>query len=265
MKSALSIAGSDPSGGAGIQADIKTFTAFGVYGMCAVTALTSQNTAEVRSVMKVPPEVIKSQLECVFDDIFPDAVKIGMLCDSDTVNAAADILEKYRPKNIVVDTVMISTSGRRLLTEDGVNAMVNRLFPMADIITPNLDEASALCGFTVKDKGDMVRAAKALSGLTRGGVLIKGGHLADCKDDLLYDGDTETFFSQETVGIGCETHGTGCTLSSAIAACLSLGYDKVAAVKAAKTYITRAIKSAPKNGRGATPLNHCLFDSFTAS
>lgn len=254
MKTALTIAGSDSSGGAGIQADLKTFAAHGVYGMSVISSITSQNTTGVYGVFDIPPEVVASQMDAVFEDIFPDAVKIGMVSSSEIIRAVAGKLRQYNAKNIVLDTVMVSTSGCPLLRPDAADALTSLLFPLADIITPNIYEAQILCGFDIRSEGDMARAAEAIYAKYGVCVLLKGGHLADTSSDLLYDGGA-TWFKSARVN-NPNTHGTGCTLSSATAANLAVGYDMKTAVKNAKDYITGALEDMLNLGSGSGPLNH---------
>ncbi len=259
MKTALTIAGSDPSGGAGIQADLKTFSALGVYGMSTVTSVTSQNTRGVTGVFDIPAEVVMSQLDAVFTDIFPDAVKIGMVSSSEIIEAIAERLSKYRATNIVLDTVMVSTSGHALLNPDAVSALTEYLFPLADIITPNLYEAQILCGFEIKNEQDMLRSAECIYSKYGTNVLVKGGHLTDTSSDLLFDGKPVWIEGRHIDN--SNTHGTGCTLSSAIASGLALGYDIKTAVKDAKTYITGALADMLDLGAGSGPLNH-MYRAF---
>jgi hydroxymethylpyrimidine/phosphomethylpyrimidine kinase len=249
---ALTIAGSDSSGGAGIQADLKTFAAHGVFGASAITALTAQNTLGVAAVHAVPPSFVAAQIDAVADDLPVAAVKTGMLLDAAIVTAVAEALRRRALPNLVVDPVMVSKSGARLLEEDAVKALVERLLPLATIVTPNLPEAAVLAGrFT-----DSREAARRIAGLGARAVLIKGGH-ADGPEaiDLFYeDGRFEALASPRQATR--HTHGTGCTLSAAITARLALGDGLFDAVKAAKAYIDRALASAPGLGRGAGPLHH---------
>ena len=249
MKTALTIAGSDSSGGAGIQADLKSFAANGVFGMSVINSVTSQNTTGVFGVYDIPCDVVASQIDAVFKDIFPDAVKIGMVSSAEIISTIADRLKYYNTKNIVLDTVMVSTSGSRLLEEEA-----SALFPIADINTPNLHEAQILCGFDIRSESDMVRAADVIYNKYNVTVLLKGGHLANTSNDLLYDGN-ETWFEAVRID-NPNTHGTGCTLSSAIAANLAKGMDIKTAVKSAKDYITGALSDMLDLGKGSGPLNH---------
>lgn len=254
MKTALTIAGSDSSGGAGIQADLKTFAANGVYGMSVITSVTAQNTLGVTDIFDVSPENISAQLDAVFTDIFPDSVKIGMVSSEGIIEIIADKLKQYDAKNIVLDTVMVSTSGYRLLREDAIIALTERLFPLADVITPNIPEAEILCGFEIGNKTDMLTAAEAIYNRFSVPVLLKGGHLTKSGSDLLFTGAPEWF---ETAKINNpNTHGTGCTLSSAIAANLALGKTLSKSVQAAKDYVIGALRYDLNLGGGSGPLNH---------
>ncbi|MDE6079433.1 MAG: bifunctional hydroxymethylpyrimidine kinase/phosphomethylpyrimidine kinase [Duncaniella sp.] len=252
----LSIAGSDSSGGAGIQADIKTISALGCYAMTAITSLTAQNTTGVRSVMPVAPAVVADQIDMVFEDIPPLAVKIGMLCNAGVAEVVADRLEHYRPVNLVVDPVMVSTSGARLLEEDAVKIMLERIFPLATLVTPNLREAEALTGQEAPEP-----QAHTLGLFGARNVLIKGGDSPDTdfKTDLLYlDFSHEAFNLRADAVDTPNTHGTGCTLSSAIACYLALGYDLKDAVSQGKLYVTKALEAGAfvTTGRGHGPVNH---------
>ena len=255
MKKVLSIAGSDCSGGAGIQADIKTITVHKMYAMSAITALTAQNTTGVYGIVDVSPEFVAQQLDCIFSDIRPDAVKIGMVSSSAIINAIADKLVEYKAENIVVDPVMVSTSGSRLLSDDAMDALVTRLLPLGSVITPNIPEAEALCGFKIESMDDMLRAASAISKLVSGAILIKGGHLAGRASDLLYSEGKTLWFHEEKVS-NPNTHGTGCTLSSAIACNLAAGASLEESVRRAKAYITGTLKSGLNLGKGSGPLDH---------
>lgn len=255
MKKILTIAGSDCSGGAGIQADIKTITAHGMYAMSAITALTAQNTTGVYGISEVPAEFVSEQLDCIFTDIRPDSVKIGMVYDKDIIKTIAEKLAEYKAENIVIDTVMISSSGRRLLTEAAEAELVNTLLPLGTIITPNLPEAEVLCGFPVKNADDMLKAAEKIAAMTGSAVLVKGGHLSGkALDILLADGKVSRFEAERLYTKN--THGTGCTLSSAIACGLANGYSISESVEKAKAYLTKAIETSLDIGKGAGPLNH---------
>lgn len=257
MKKVLTIAGSDCSGGAGIQADIKTMTAHKVYAMSVITALTAQNTTGVFGVLDAGAEFVGSQMDCVFKDIYPDAIKIGMVSNIETIQMIAAKLKEYGAKRIVVDPVMVSTSGCALMQPDAMDTLISTLLPLGDIITPNIPEAEKLCGFEIKNVDDMMRAAEVIGKNLSGSVLIKGGHLTETADDLLYDNGEFIWYRGERVD-NPNTHGTGCTLSSAIASNLALGYDVKTSVKRAKDYITGALKANLDLGQGSGPLNHCF-------
>lgn len=257
MKKVLTIAGSDCSGGAGIQADIKTITAHKLYAMSAITALTAQNTTGVYGILEAGADFVGNQLDCIFTDIVPDAVKIGMVSSADIIRMIAQKLTEYHAQNIVLDPVMVSTSGSRLLSDNAMDALMTKLIPLADVITPNLPEAECLCGFGIHHKSDMELAAKKISSMFSGAVLIKGGHLSDSADDLLY-ADGESFWISGEKVHNPNTHGTGCTLSSAIACNLAEGYGMKESVCRAKAYITGALKAQLDLGKGSGPLNHCF-------
>lgn len=256
MKKVLSIAGSDCSGGAGIQADIKTITVHKMYAMSAITALTAQNTTGVFSVMDATPQFVEQQLDCIFTDIFPNAIKIGMVSNIDIINVIAKKLREYRPRNVVIDPVMISTSGSKLLQEEAIEALVQNLLPLADVITPNLPEAETLCGYLIKDKDGMQKAAVDINKHIHTNVLIKGGHLIDTSDDLLFLATNMHWYEGKRIN-NPNTHGTGCTLSSAIACNLAAGKSLEESVRSAKEYVTGALKDELDIGRGSGPLNHC--------
>lgn len=255
IKTILSVAGSDSIGGAGVQADIKTISALGHYAMTAVTAVTAQNTMGVRLSEAVFPKMMRGQLDAVFDDITPDSVKIGMLANSENAEIIADRLKFYNAKNIVCDTVIMSTSGKELLTAEGLKALINKLFPIAAIITPNISEAERLCGMHIGSISDMERAAEILSETTPGAVLIKGGHLPEEAADVLRVKDKLYTFTSPRLS-NPNTHGTGCTLSSAIACGLAEGLQIPEAVKRAKDYITRIIGNSFDIGKGCGSMWH---------
>jgi hydroxymethylpyrimidine/phosphomethylpyrimidine kinase len=255
MKKVLTIAGSDCSGGAGIQADIKTITAHKMYAMSAITALTAQNTTGVYGVLEVNPEFVGQQLDCIFNDIFPDAVKIGMVFNAKIIEVIACKLKEYKVRNIVVDPVMVATSGSKLLSDDAMEVLIKRMLPLADIITPNIPEAECLCGFAIQTTYEMLKAAEYISKMLNGCVLIKGGHLLDSADDLLFEHAMPYWFKSPKID-NPNTHGTGCTLSSAIACNLAMGQDIKTCVKNAKDYITGALESGLDLGKGSGPLNH---------
>ena len=256
MKKVLTIAGSDCSGGAGIQADIKTITAHKMYAMSAITALTAQNTTGVYGVVDTPAEFVASQINCIFNDIFPDSIKIGMVSNAQVIDIISKKLKEFNAKNIVVDPVMISTSGSKLLNDDAIDALITKLLPIADVITPNIHEAESLCGFTINKKEDMEKAAKTIADMVKVNVLIKGGHLSDCSDDLLYSNGEVYWFESKRIE-NPNTHGTGCTLSSAIACNLAAGYSLKESIENAKNYISGALKDGLDLGKGSGPLNHC--------
>ncbi len=255
MKTVLTIAGSDSSGGAGIQADIKTMTMNGVYAMSAITALTAQNTIGVSAVMEVTPEFLGQQIDCIFHDIRPDAVKIGMVSSSELIRVIACRLEEYQPENIVVDPVMVATSGSRLLDEEAVEALRNELLPLADIITPNIPEAEALLDRSIEKGEDMIHAAREIYEKYGCSVLLKGGHSVMDANDLLYSNGSYQWFYGQRID-NPNTHGTGCTLSSAIASNLAKGYDMPTSVKKAKEYISGALSAGLNLGKGSGPLKH---------
>ncbi len=255
MKTALTIAGSDSSGGAGIQADIKTMTANGVYAMSAVTALTAQNTTGVYGILESTPEFLASQLDCIFTDIFPDAVKTGMVSSTGLIQVIADKLKQYQARNIVVDPVMIATSGSRLISEEAVEALKSQLLPLAAVLTPNIPEAEVLSGLTISGSEDMERAAREIGERYGCAVLCKGGHdLNDANDLLWQDGSCKWFCGRRIHNPN--THGTGCTLSSAIASNLAKGCDLETAVERAKLYLSGARPSMLDLGAGSGPLDH---------
>lgn len=255
MHKSLTIAGSDSSGGAGIQADLKTMTALGVYGMSAITALTAQNTTGVQSIFEVTPKFLEDELDSIFTDIFPDSVKIGMVSNADLIRVISKKLREYNAKNIVVDPVMVSTSGSKLMADGAKDTLLSELFKVADIITPNIPEAEALTGQSIKSKDDMVEAAKKIGEFFEGYILLKGGHSADDADDLLYKNSEKIWIKGERIE-NPNTHGTGCTLSSAIASYLAMGHDVPESVHLAKEFITGAISAKLDLGKGRGPLNH---------
>jgi len=258
MHTALTIAGSDSSGGAGIQADLKTMTAHGVYGMSAVTALTAQNTMGVTDILAVPPAFLAAQLDAVFADIPPDAVKIGMVADTALIHVIAEKLDEYDAKNVVVDPVMVATSGARLISEDAVEALVSELLPRAALITPNIPEAEVLADMAITDRTAMTAAAARIHERTHAAVLMKGGHSVDDANDLLVDDTGARWFEGRRIATS-NTHGTGCTLSSAIASNLARGIDTDTAVAQAKAYLSGALAAGLDLGHGSGPLAH-TFD-----
>ena len=255
MKTALTIAGSDCSGGAGIQADLKTMLANGVYGMSVITSLTAQNTTGVRSISNVTPGFLSDQIDMVFEDIVPDSVKTGMIPSKELVETIAEKMKSYGVKNLVVDPVMVATSGADLSNSESVKALKEKLIPLSSVVTPNVPEAEVLSGMKINTKDDMVKAAGKINSECGCSVLIKGGHCGNNADDILYhDGRIYVFKSQKIDNKN--THGTGCTLSSAIASNLAKGMDLPDAVKRAKEYITGAIGAKLDLGQGRGPLDH---------
>ncbi len=256
MKVVLSIAGSDSSGGAGIQADIKTISACGVYAQTVITALTAQNTLGVTGVVTTSPEFVEKQLDAVFQDIRPDAVKIGMVSSAEVIEAIALKLREYEAQQIVFDPVMVATSGSRLISDDAIAALKSDLLPLADVITPNMPEAAVLCGFEVCSEADMERAGYCIAEMSKGAVLIKGGHRCDTADDLLLLPSGEMVWIRSSRIKTENTHGTGCTLSSAIACGLAKGCTVEEAVRRAKRYVRGALGAGLDLGQGSGPLNH---------
>ena len=255
MKTALTIAGSDSSGGAGIQADLKTMIANGVYAMTAITALTAQNTTGVQGIFEVTPEFLEQQIDSVFTDIRPDAVKIGMVSSVGLIESIAKKLKQYEAENIVVDPVMVATSGSRLISEDAIGALKELLLPMATVLTPNIPETEVLSGMEVKTANDMIAAAKYISETYHCAVLCKGGHQLNDANDLLYRNGDYKWFNGKRID-NPNTHGTGCTLSSAIASNLAKGYDLDTAVERAKAYISGALAAMLDLGQGSGPMDH---------
>ncbi len=255
MKTVLTIAGSDSSGGAGIQADIKTMLANGVYAMSAVTALTAQNTTGVTGIQEVAPEFLGKQLDAVFTDIYPDAVKIGMVSSTALIETIADSLNGYQAKNVVLDPVMVATSGARLISEKAVAALMERLLPAADLVTPNIPEAEVLADMEIKTREDMQKAACKIGDTYHCAVLCKGGHHLNDANDLLYrDGEWNWVYGKRIANPN--THGTGCTLSSAIASNLAKGYSMEKAVEHAKEYLSGALEAMLDLGKGSGPMDH---------
>lgn len=257
MKTALTIAGSDCSGGAGIQADIKTMTMNGVYAMSAITALTAQNTTGVSGIQEATPDFLKQQIDAVFEDIFPDAVKIGMVSSVKLISVISERLKYYNAKNIVIDPVMIATSGSTLLENNSLSLMQNKLLPIADLITPNIPEAEVLTGIKISNKEDMETAVEIMCHKYNCAVLLKGGHRINNADDLLCSGSCTKWFEGERIN-NPNTHGTGCTLSSAITSNLAKGFSLEDSIRKAKDYISGALSSMLDLGKGSGPLNHAF-------
>jgi len=257
MKTALSIAGSDCSGGAGIQADLKTMTMNGVYAMSAITALTAQNTTGVRAIQESAPEFLKQQLDAVFEDIYPDAVKIGMVASGQLIGVIADRLRYYDAKNVVVDPVMVASVGSSLIRQEAVQVLVRELLPLATLVTPNIPEAQVLSGLTIETKEDMIAAARKIGDSYHCAVLLKGGHSINDANDLLYAKGELVWFEGKRID-NPNTHGTGCTLSSAIAANLAKGFPLAEAIQRAKAYISGALAAMLDLGEGSGPMNHAF-------
>lgn len=255
MKTALTIAGSDSSGGAGIQADIKTMCMNGVYAMSAVTALTAQNTTGVRAIQESTPEFLKEQIDSIFEDIYPAAVKIGMVSSAELIRVIAERLRFYEAKNIVVDPVMVATSGSTLMKTDAVETLIAELLPIATVVTPNIPEGEILSGMSINSEDAMVRASKKIGDSYNCAVLLKGGHNINDANDLLYFNGEHTWFRGERID-NPNTHGTGCTLSSAVASNLAKGFSLNESVKRAKDYISRALKAQLNLGKGSGPMAH---------
>ena len=257
VKTALTIAGSDCSGGAGIQADLKTMTMNGVYAMSAITALTAQNTTGVSAIQESTPEFLKQQIDAIFEDIRPDAVKIGMVASSELIRVIADRLRFYQAENVVVDPVMVATSGSSLMKTDAVQTLTKELLPLAALVTPNIPEAQVLSGMEILSVQDMEAAAKKIGDTYRCSVLLKGGHCVNDANDLLYAKGETTWFNGKRID-NPNTHGTGCTLSSAIAANLAKGFSLHDSVRRAKDYISGALAAMLDLGKGSGPMNHAF-------
>ena len=255
MKTALTIAGSDCSGGAGVQADLKTMTMNGVYAMSVITALTAQNTTGVRAIQESTPDFLKQQIDAVFEDIYPDAVKIGMVASGELVRVIVDRLRYYNAKNVVIDPVMVATSGSALMKNGAVQTLVEKLLPISTLVTPNIPEAQVLYGLNIKNKEDMMNAAKQIGDNYHCAVLLKGGHSINDADDLLYANGELTWFEGKRID-NPNTHGTGCTLSSAIASNLAKGFTLVESVQRAKEYISGALAAMLDLGHGSGPMMH---------
>lgn len=255
MKRLLTIAGSDSGGGAGIQADLKTFHAFGCYGMSVLTAITAQNTQGVQGVLDLPPEFVALQLESVVNDLGVDAAKTGMLANAEIIQALAKTIEQFNIPHLVVDPVMRSKGGHPLLQDDAQQALIVKIIPLAEVITPNIPEAEVLAGMAIKTKDDMREAAKVMHNLGAKNVLLKGGHREEDAVDILFDGSEFTEYFAERIR-SKNTHGTGCTYSAAIAANLAMGHQLKKAISISKKFITEAIRSSFDLGKGIGLLNH---------
>ena len=257
LRTALTIAGSDCSGGAGIQADMKTMTMNGVYAMSVITALTAQNTTGVRAIQESTPFFLKQQLDSVFEDIYPDAVKIGMAASGELIQVIADRLRYYGAKNVVVDPVMVATSGAALMKNGAVQTLIEELLPISALVTPNIPEAQVLSGKSIEGKEDMITAAKQIGDTSHCAVLLKGGHSINDANDLLYANGQLVWFEGKRID-NPNTHGTGCTLSSAIAANLAKGFTLSESVQRAKDYISGALSAMLDLGKGSGPMNHAF-------
>ena len=257
MKTAMTIAGSDCSGGAGIQADLKTMTMNGVYAMSAITALTAQNTTGVRAIQESTPDFLKQQIDAVFEDIYPDAVKIGMAASSELIRVIADRLKYYDAKNVVIDPVMVASAGSSLMKQNAVQTLITELLPISTLVTPNIPEAQVLSGMSIRNKDDMIAAAKQMGDSYHCAVLLKGGHSINDANDLLYaDGELHWFEGKRIDNPN--THGTGCTLSSAIASNLAKGFTLTESIQRAKDYISGALAAMLDLGEGSGPMNHAF-------
>jgi hydroxymethylpyrimidine/phosphomethylpyrimidine kinase len=257
MKTALTIAGSDSSGGAGIQADLKTMTMNGVYAMSAITALTAQNTTGVRAIQESTPDFLKQQLDSVFEDIYPDAVKVGMVASSELICVIADRLRYYNAKNVVIDPVMVASAGSSLIKQNAVQTLINELLPISTLVTPNIPEAQVLSGMTIGNKEDMIAAAKQIGDSYHCAVLLKGGHSINDANDLLYANGELIWFEGKRIN-NPNTHGTGCTLSSAITSNFAKGFTLTESIQRAKDYISGALAAMLDLGKGSGPMNHAF-------
>jgi hydroxymethylpyrimidine/phosphomethylpyrimidine kinase len=260
MKKVLTIAGSDCSGGAGIQADLKTFAAHGVFGMSVIVSVVAENTSRVLGIQDISPEMIQKQIDAVFEDIGTDAVKVGMLSHPNCMEAVACKLKEYKPRNVVIDPVMVAKSGCPLMDPDSVDTLIRKILPLADVLTPNIPEAEVISGMKINSPEDMEKAAEIIHDSGVKNVLVKGGHAVGDALDILYDGSQFYHFSTERIHTK-NTHGTGCTYSSAIAANLALGLDLENAVKKAKEYVTTAIRHSLNIGKGWGPTHH-FYDLY---
>ena len=255
IETALTIAGSDCSGGAGIQADLKTMTMNGVYAMSVITALTAQNTTGVRGIQESTPDFLKQQIDAVFEDIYPDAVKIGMVASAELIHAIAERLKHYKAQNVVIDPVMVATSGSALMKNDALQTLVDELLPLATLVTPNIPEAQVLSGLNIETKEDMIIAAKQIGDSYNCAVVLKGGHSVNDANDLLYAEGEFRWFEGRRID-NPNTHGTGCTLSSAIASNLAKGFSLAESVQRAKDYISGALSAMLDLGQGSGPMMH---------
>ena len=258
MKTALTIAGSDSIGGAGIQADIKTMTMNGVYAMSAITAMTAQNTTGVRAIQESTPDFLKQQIDAVFEDIYPDAVKIGMVASSELIRVITERLRYYDAKNVVVDPVMVASAGSSLIKQEAVQTLIQELLPISTLVTPNIPEAQVLSGMSIQNKEDMIAAAKQIGDQYHCAVLLKGGHSINDANDLLYADGEFHWFEGKRIN-NPNTHGTGCTLSSAIASNLAKGYTLAESVQRAKDYISGALAAMLDLGKGSGAMNHAFI------
>jgi hydroxymethylpyrimidine/phosphomethylpyrimidine kinase len=255
MKTALTIAGSDCSGGAGIQADLKTFSAHGVFGMSVITSVVAENTLRVIDIQDIRTDMIVKQIDAVFEDIVPDAVKIGMLSNRETMLTVAEKLKQWKPANVVIDPVMYAKNGSALMEPEAVNTLIAEIVPFADLITPNIPEAEKMSGIDIATQDDMKTAARIIRDMGCRSVLVKGGHAVGDATDILFDGNEFYSFTAQRIDTK-NTHGTGCTFSSAIAANLALGLPFAKAVELAKEYVTGAIRHSLPLGKGNGPTNH---------
>ena len=255
MRKALTIAGSDPSGGVGVQADLKTMSALGVYGMSVIVSVVAENTARVISVEDISPRVISDQIDAVFEDIFPDAVKVGMLSSEEVMRTVAAKLAEYRPQHIVIDPVMYAKNGAPLMQEDAIDSLISLIVPVATVLTPNIPEAEKITGMRISTIDDMKKAGEKIVSMGAKAALVKGGHYIGDASDVLFDGSDFHIYTTKRINTK-NTHGTGCTLSSAIASNLALGYPLPESIKRAKDYVTGAIEHALDIGKGNGPTNH---------
>lgn len=255
MKKVLTIAGSDCSGGAGIQADIKTFSAHGVFGMSVIVSVVAENTSRVIDIQDISPDMIKKQIDAIFEDIEVDAVKIGMLSTPECMKAVAEKLKEYKPANVVVDPVMYAKNGCPLMQPTAIDTLINVIIPAADVLTPNIPEAEKISGLPISSVADMETVAKKIHAMGCKAVIVKGGHKSGSALDVLFDGKNFTHFETERIDTK-NTHGTGCTFSSALASQLALGLSIKEAVQKSKDYVTTAIKHSLAIGKGNGPTNH---------